>query len=162
MTVLRMLIAAIPIGLALAACNGVEDLGDSCGPPTGKVTNVLDGDTVDLESGVRIRYLLIDTPEIAHSAGETPDCYGDEAKVQNEVLVAGQEVKLEYDEECDDMFDRVLAYVFLGDRMVNGIMLERGYAEILFIKPNDRYLTELEKLEAAAKSSGAGLWSACP
>ncbi len=158
---LRFLIASWLL-VGLAACDGGENLGDPCGPPNGRVVDVLDGDTVDLDSGVRVRYLLIDTPAIAQSAGETSDCYGDEAKEQNEALVAGQEVDLEYDQDCEDPFDRTLAYVFLDDRMVNGIMLERGYAEILFIEPNDRYLTELEELEADAQAAGAGKWSACP
>jgi micrococcal nuclease len=132
-----------------------------CGPGEGVVTRVLDGDTVDLESGVRIRYLLMDTPEIAHNTSEATCCFGDEARLLNESLVLNQTVTLEYDQECQDRYGRTLAYVSVGGRMVNRLMVERGFARVEIIPPNGRYAADFEALEQSAKDANAGLWGAC-
>lgn len=154
-------------GLALLGVAGLaQGCGDEpasrCGARTGVVLRVLDGDTIELESGVIVRYLLVDAPEIAHSASEVAECFGDEAKQANSQLVIGAKVELEYDVACEDRFGRTLAHVSVGDRMVNRTLIERGYARVLVIPPNDRYAEEFEALEAAAESRNAGLWGACP
>jgi len=133
-----------------------------CGPSEGVVTRVLDGDTIDLESGERVRYLMVDTPEISHSAGEIAECFADEAKQFNTDLVAGQTVSLRYDTECTDRFGRLLAYVFVGDREVNTLLVERGFACVLHIPPNgvDRK-DEFESLENQAMQQNKGLWESC-
>lgn len=135
------------------------DPGSRCGPTEGTVARVIDGDTVELESGERVRYLMIDTPEIT---GGKNDCYGAEARSFNEDLVLGKNVHLRYDVECEDQFGRLLAYVSVGGREVNSLMVERGYACLLSIPPNgqDRF-DEFDELEAAAKSGMRGMWGAC-
>ena len=132
-----------------------------CGPAEGTVTRVLDGDTVDLASGVRLRYLLVDTPEISHNASEDACCFSDEARLLNESLVLNQDVTLEYDQECQDMYGRTLAYVSADGRMVNRLMVERGFARVEIIPPNGKYADEFKALEQSAKDADAGLWGAC-
>jgi micrococcal nuclease len=151
------------LALACCACGGEADPDEvgRCGEATGYVERVLDGDTVELRDGRKIRYLLVNTPEIAHHAGEVPECFGNEARALNESLVNGATVRLEYDEECQDRYERTLAYVWLGDVMVNEILLTRGYARLLVIPPNERYESEFEALEQAAQDASAGLWGAC-
>jgi micrococcal nuclease len=158
MKVLLMTLAA-----AVAACDGEEPRPPSpCGPYEGVVTGVVDGDTVDLASGVRLRYLLVDAPEIAHPP-DPADCFGDEAWAENERLVLGEEVALDYDVECQDRYGRTLAYVTFGGRMINRVLVERGYARVLVIPPNgSAYAGEFQALEAEAQAAGAGLWGACP
>ena len=140
---------------ALAAC----DPGGRCGPDTGVVARVIDGDTVELESGERVRYLLVDTPESTTSV----ECYGPEAKGFNADLVEGAEVALLYDAECTDRFDRLLAYVSVAGREVNSILVERGFGCVLHIPPNgaDR-VEEFRSLQEVARAEGRGLWGACP
>ena len=135
---------------------------DSCGPSEGVVARVLDGDTIELESGEKIRYLMVDTPEISHNSSEVAECFADEAKQFNEDLVAGQTVSLVYDIECTDRYDRLLAYVSIGDREINALLVERGFACVLHIPPNgaDRK-TEFQTLENLAKQDNRGLWGAC-
>ena len=110
---------ALALVCALAGCPSGEN---RCGPTSGIVARVLDGDTIDLESGERIRYLMIDTPEVSGNL----ECYGEEAKQLNTELVAGKEVSLQYDVECTDRFDRLLAYVSVGDREINSLTLYNG------------------------------------
>ena len=106
-------------------------------------------------------YLLVDTPEIAHNASEDACCFSDEARLFNESLVLGQAVTLEYDQQCQDMYGRTLAYVSLGERMVNRLLVERGYARVEIIAPNGKYADDFKALEASAKAANAGLWGAC-
>lgn len=141
----------------LAGCD--PDAGDRCGPSVAVVERAVDGDTVELEGGRRVRYLLVDTPEIS---GEASECFGPEARQLNADLVEGQEVELSYDRQCEDDFDRLLAYVSVQGREVNRVLVERGFACVLYIPPNgeDR-LEEFESLEATARAEDRGLWGAC-
>lgn len=145
--------------VALAFAMGAAACGEErCGPSTGTVARAIDGDTLELESGEKIRYLLVDTPE---STTKT-ECYGPEAKAFNRSLVQGQQVELTYDVECRDRFDRLLAYVTVEGQDVNRLMIERGYACVLHISPNgDDRVESYEALEQAAKEAGRGLWGAC-
>ena len=128
-------------------------------PTSGLVTNIVDGDTIDLQSGERIRYLMVDTPE---STGGATDCFGQNAKQFNTDLVLGREVTLAYDEECTDRFGRLLAYVSVGAQEVNALLVERGYACVLYIPPNGtERRDEFETLEAQAKAADRGMWGEC-
>ena len=140
-----------------AGCAAATD--DRCGPSEAVVARAIDGDTVELESGERVRYLLIDTPESTNGAN---DCYGHEAAQFNAQLVEGKTVQLEYDEVCTDKYDRLLAYIELDGRSINELLVERGYACVLHIPPNgDDRAADYEALEAAAKAGMVGMWGAC-
>ncbi|KIG16193.1 hypothetical protein DB30_04805 [Enhygromyxa salina] len=130
-----------------------------CGPTSGVVDRVIDGDTILLESGDRVRYILVDTPEI--TAGKN-ECWGAEASAYNEMLVEGQTISIEYDQECEDQYGRLLAYVSVDGMEVNRALLEGGYACILHISPNgDAKFAAYQNLENTAKQAGVGMWSAC-
>lgn len=154
MRVLSVPCAAL-VGVWLGAC----DTGGECGPASATVVAVIDGDTIDLDSGERVRYLNVDTPEITNGKN---DCYGAEAKQFNEDLVLGKQVTLRYDAECSDRFGRLLAYVRVQDREVNTLMVERGYACVLVIPPNgtDR-ADEFDFIEDQARAEERGMWGAC-
>ncbi len=145
------------IVLLLAACGRDPVDGSPCGPTSGVVARAVDGDTIDLVSGERIRYLLVDTNELSDDS-----CYAEDALVYNRMLVEGKTVTLRYDTECTDFFGRLLAYVSVGDREVNPLLIERGYACVLYIAPNgmDRR-SEFQALEAAARTEGRGMWGSC-
>lgn len=156
---------SLPLVLALLSCStpseeAGEDAGDAarCGPSEGVVATVVDGDTIDLESGERVRYLMIDTPE---STTEV-ECWGPEAKQANTELVAGKTVSLAYDVECEDDYGRLLAYVSRGETVINEVMVERGHACVLHIPPNgDDVVETYESLAYAAEMLDKGLWAAC-
>lgn len=130
-----------------------------CGPTTAIVERIIDGDTIEIDAGERIRYLLVDTPELTSN-----DCWAEEARVFNRDLVTGKEITLEYDTECRDAFGRLLAYVTVneGDREVNPLLVERGYACVLHIPPNggDR-VAEFNSLQNAAEIENRGMWGNC-
>jgi micrococcal nuclease len=130
-----------------------------CGPSQGKVVNVVDGDTVDLETGVRIRLLLIDTPE---TTGGKTDCYGQQAKAFTASFLDGKNVNLQYDTQCTDRFGRTLAYVSVDGKEINSTLVKDGYACVLYVAPDGMARrTEFEDLESVAKTNRTGLWGAC-
>jgi len=130
-----------------------------CGPAEGVVDRVIDGDTIILETGHRIRYILVDTPEITDGKNE---CWGQEAADYNEALVLDQTVTLEYDEECRDVYGRLLAYVSVQGNEVNRLLLENGQACVLHISPNgDDRFAEYQGLENAARNAKLNMWGTC-
>jgi micrococcal nuclease len=150
--------ALVAISLLGCADPSDGDTGSECGPSTATVARVVDGDTIDLDSGERVRYLMIDTPE----STTTTECYGPEAKELNEMLVGGKEIKLRYDVECMDKYGRLLAYIEVSGQEINKVLLERGYACVLHIPPNgDDVVDEYEALETEARMLDKGLWAAC-
>lgn len=147
--------------LPLACAGPSADEGDdptACGPSEAVVARVIDGDTIELDSGERVRYLMIDSPESTTQV----ECWGPEAKQANQDLVEGKTVQLRYDAECSDQYDRQLAYVELSGQVINEVMVERGHACVLHISPNgDDLVDEYEALETAARMLDKGLWAAC-
>jgi micrococcal nuclease len=141
--------------LFLAACG----TGSPCGPTEAKVDRVIDGDTIVLSTGEKIRYLLVDAPETTNGHD---DCYGSNAAQFNSDLVLGKTVELSYDVECTDKYDRLLAYVSVDGQEVNRLMIERGYACVLHIPPDgDSRADEFKMYQQQAKTAMRGLWGAC-
>ena len=130
------------------------------------VVHVDDGDTIDVRIGPRterVRYIGVDAPEIAHEARDgrpfhagTPG--GAAAAHVNATLVAGRAVKLELDVEPRDRYGRLLAYVWVGNTMINAELVARGYARAMPIAPNLRYASRFAALESQARTEGLGLW----
>ena len=99
------------------------------------VTRVVDGDTIVLSNGERLRYIGVDTPETKHPK-KGLQCYGKEASAFNKKLVEGKKVKLEFDVQQKDRYGRLLAYVYLEDgTFVNAELLRKGYAQVMTIPP---------------------------
>jgi micrococcal nuclease len=117
-----------------------------------------DGDTIVLENKERIRYIGMNTPEIAHP-GKSAERYGYEAAQFNKKLVLSEKVRLEFDSEKQDQYGRTLAYVFLEDgTMVNEKLVEQGYAYVLTGKSKGKYDSLLLKKQQAAMDAGKGMW----
>jgi len=122
-----------------------------------KVLRVIDGDTIELENGERVRYIGIDTPETKHPS-KPVEYYGREADSANRALVERKEVRLEFDVQERDQYGRLLAYVFVGDIFVNAWLVENGYAQVMTIPPNVRYAERFLELQQKAREEGKGLW----
>jgi micrococcal nuclease len=128
-----------------------------------EVTRVVDGDTVEVQLDGQeedVRYIGVDTPETVKPE-EPVECFGPQASSFNHRLVEGRQVRLVFDRERRDVYGRLLAYVYLGDRFVNAELVRRGLAETLTIPPNNRFAEQLKRLEIAAARAGRGLWGAC-
>jgi micrococcal nuclease len=127
------------------------------------VTRVVDGDTIEVRLDGRledVRYIGVDTPETV-KPGTPVQCFGPRASSFDHRLVEHRRVRLVFGVERRDVYGRLLAYVYLGDRFVNAELVRRGLARTLTIPPNDRFATYLKRLEIAAARAGRGLWSTC-
>ena len=124
-----------------------------------RASRVIDGDTVVLADGERIRYIGIDTPEMRHPRKKVRQM-AVIAKEVNEKLVLGKDLTLEYDVEKRDKYDRLLAYVYLEDgTFVNAELIKQGYALIMTIPPNVKHADEFLRLQIEAREQKRGLWA---
>ncbi len=132
-----------------------------------KVKSVIDGDTVELSNGRHVRYIGIDTPETKKNTKEgwveVREPFGPEAKRFNEELVLGQKVRLEFDVQKEDKYNRLLAYCFVlrGGRevFVQAELIKNGLAYLYTFPPNIKYTDVLVEALREARSNKVGVWS---
>ena len=157
-----MLLVAVAIVLA-RPWEQVRLGGELPGSAIAYVLRAVDGDTIEvrLEGGREdVRYIGIDTPETV-KPGTPVQCFGPQAHHFNARLVTHRRVRLVFGVERRDVYGRLLAYVYLGDRFVNAELARRGLALTLTIPPNDRFAGRFKRLQMAAARAGRGLWGAC-
>jgi micrococcal nuclease len=125
------------------------------------VRRVVDGDTLELEGGKRVRLLQVDAPEPGQD-----ECYGREAgAVLAELLPRGSVVRLEAEPSLGtvDDYGRLLRYVFADGANVNVVLVRRGAASVYFFRgQRGRYAERLLAEAQRARRAGKGLWGACP
>lgn len=146
-----LLFSLLLVGLLLTGC-GIEFEPPTDGSETGRVINVIDGDTIVVDIGGRaetIRYVGINTPE------RDEPCYWDATRA-NEALVDGRTVRLVRDVTNRDRYDRLLRYVYVGDTLVGRELIAQGYAEVVLYEPDDRFYEEYRSLEIEAARAGRG------
>lgn len=126
-----------------------------------EVGRVIDGDTVELTDGRKVRYIGIDTPELG-TAKQGAQCYALQARDRNRELVEGKTVSLRKDISETDKYGRILRYVYVGDVMVNDALVYEGFARVATFPPDVAYADRFLASERSARQSGRGLWSGCP
>lgn len=119
------------------------------------VSRVIDGDTIELASGERVRYIGVNTPEITKGKNE---CFGREAFQKNQELVAGQSVRLEKDVSETDQYGRWLRYVWVNDVMINEYLVASGYAQVATYPPDVKYQSVFLAAQQTARENKQGLW----
>jgi micrococcal nuclease len=156
------LLAALAVVAALGGGALLDRGQEAGGTETAKVERVVDGDTIVLAGGERVRYIGVDTPESV-KPGTPVQCFAKAAARANERLVAGRRVRLRFDAERRDRYGRLLAYVYrAGDGLfVNAQLVRGGYATTLTIPPNVAHAAEFRRLARSAREAGRGLWSSC-
>ena len=136
------------------------------------VERAVDGDTLKLGTGERVRLIGIDTPEMH----ESEKLYRDAARTHQDVrtiqalgrrayeftrsLVEGKLVRLEFDVERRDKYGRLLAYVYLVNEgtFVNAEIVKQGYASLMTYPPNVKHADLFLKLYQEARENKRGLW----
>ena len=122
------------------------------------VVRVVDGDTLLLERGVRVRFLGVNTPEIAHD-NQPEEPLGQEAKEFTRRFIDRKTVTLEYDQERVDDYGRTLAYVYADGRMLNEALIEAGLSEAVTRHPYRQDRKRLfEAAEDRAYGKKIGIW----
>jgi micrococcal nuclease len=179
-----LVLALMAIGAATASCaphrvvlsrQAPATLGEE--PPgheTGKVTRVVDGDTIEVKvtgrvdgpgagdarigSSYNVRLIGIDTPESV-KPNSPVECFGRESSAAAKALLEGGSVKLVKDVEETDRYDRLLRYVYLGHELANARLVVNGYAAVFTYPPNVRHSELFVALQREARDEQRGLWS---
>ena len=128
------------------------------------ISRVVDGDTVDLTNGRRVRLVQIDTPEVYNGA----ECYGPQASAATKrLLPAGTKVRLLPDPAAGstDRYGRLLRYVV---RVADGVNInlrlvaDGAAAPYFYDRQRGRFAAQLERLAQRARAERRGLWGRCP
>lgn len=118
---------------------------------TATVVRVIDGDTIELANGNKVRLLGIDAPERG-------SYYYEEVKQRLEQLIKGKTVALERDVNNKDNFNRLLRYVFVDGVFVNLKLVEEGCAYAYVVAPDEKYINELIEAEGKARRQRILIW----
>lgn len=147
------IIALLMLTLSAAGCNPAEPADETSeDQDTARVARVVDGDTVELSDGRKVRYLGVNTPERGQP-------FYQQAKDFNARIVDGKTVWLEFDADTFDKYGRTLAHVFVGKTHVNLELVRQGYANVYTVPPNLKYNEELLAAEREAREHQRGLWA---
>jgi len=135
-------------------------------------TRVVDGDTIVVEKIGKIRLIGVDTPETKHPR-KPVEYFGKEASNFTKRMVEGKRVRIEYDWQRKDKYNRVLAYVYVMandvkdmpefknrasiELMVNAELIKQGYGHA-YTKFPFKYLEQFRKYEKEARENKRGLW----
>lgn len=121
-----------------------------------KVSRVIDGDTIEIEGGEKVRYLGVNTPE----STTKKECFGHEAAVRNRELVEGKVVRLERGKLDREKYGRLIRYVYVDGKLVNLELIREGYAFAYMVKGMNR-ADEFENAEREARDARRGMWKSC-
>jgi micrococcal nuclease len=125
------------------------------------VTQVIDGDTIEVEGGVRVRMIGINTPETVDPRRPV-QCFGTEASRRTHELLDGQRIRLVKDVSETDKYGRLLRYVYRTDgTFVNLALVRDGYAQASAYPPDIAHKAEFAAVQTQARIAGLGLWGAC-
>jgi micrococcal nuclease len=144
--------------------------GPSFGPTSARdfatVTKIIDGDTIQVDMSGKdytVDYIGIDAPE-PDAADPTVRAQAASATATNAALVEGHDVYLEHDVSDTDGSDRLLRNVWFVDSggsnvLVNLELVRLGFAKVLTVEPDHKYVAYLATAENAARSEHLGIWS---
>ncbi len=137
------------------------------------VLRVIDGDTIVLNTGEKVRYIGVNTPEISDNKNKV-ECFAVDAYNANKSLVEGKIVRLEKDISNTDKYDRLLRYVYVADPsyvstpggqikelFVNDYLVKYGYAQVATYPPDVKFYKQLLNSQTEARSSLLGIWKTC-
>jgi endonuclease YncB( thermonuclease family) len=136
---------------------------------TVRVARVIDGDTIVIDGGERVRYIGMDTPEIVDPR-KPVQCFGRESAARNRELVEGKMVRLVRDVSDRDKYHRLLRYVYLANTstslgasgvFINLELVKEGYATAFAYPPDILHAKDFVAAEKSARDAKLGLWSVC-
>ena len=124
-----------------------------------RVIRSVDGDTIELEGGQKVRYVGVNAPETVDPRRKV-ECFGKEASTVNASLVEGKMVRLERDVSGTDKYGRLLRFVYLEDgTFVNEVLVREGYAYASAYAPDLTRKFFFAEAEKDARKNQRGLWS---
>jgi len=137
-----------------------------CGSPQewAELARVVDGDTLILAGGERLRVIGINTPELASRRGPA-EAFSGSAKAAVQAFFAGsRRIGLRRGRQTKDRHGRSLVHIYRADGLsLAQQLLAQGLAMHIVVPPNSRDWQCLAAVEAVARAAGRGQWgSAVP
>lgn len=128
------------------------------------IVRVVDGDTIkiklDNNKEETIRLLLVDTPESVHPTKPVQPFAIEASDFVKKLLPVGKDVEVELGTNERDKYGRLLAYLYTDGKMVNQLLLEKGYARVAYVfAPNTKYIDEFRDIQEKAQLNEIGIWS---
>jgi micrococcal nuclease len=124
-----------------------------------RVARVVDGDTIELDNGEKVRYIGVNAPESVKPRSPV-ECFGREASAKNKELVEGKSVRLEKDVSDRDRYGRLLRFVYLEDgTFVNDELVRQGYAYADTFPPDVSKADQFREAQREARENRRGLWA---
>lgn len=130
--------------------------------PKYNVVRVVDGDTLVISyNGVdeKLRLIGVDTPESVHPDKSKNTEFGNTVSSYSKSQLEGKSVGIEFDVQERDQYGRLLAYIYIGNKMYNKTLLSKGYASVSTYPPNVKYVDEFTKLQKDARENQVGMWA---
>ncbi len=121
------------------------------------VKKIIDGNTIELDSGEIVKYIGTQAPELNRKEGGS-EFYAKEAARFNKKLVFMKKVRLEFDEQKKDPQGRILAYVYVKKTLINTELIKNGCAKAHIVEPNTKYKEVLLGAEKKAIDADKGIW----
>ncbi len=132
----------------------------------GHVESIVDGDTLFLDSGLKVRLSAMQAPKIPLGRPGYPTWpLGQEAKEELGNIANGKRVQLFYGGLRRDRYDRALAQVFLIDEngqpgvWLQEEMIRRGFARVYTWPDTWQNSSKLYSAEIDARDNNRGIWS---
>jgi endonuclease YncB( thermonuclease family) len=116
------------------------------------VSRVIDGDTIELRGGQRVRLIGVDTPERGTALGDV-------ARARVQELVEGRSLRLEYEAARADRFGRTLAHVWVGEELLAAVLAREGLATVALFATHTLHADRLLAAQDQARRDGRGLWA---
>jgi micrococcal nuclease len=129
-------------------------------PAARVVTRVVDGDTLVLDGGEKVRLIGVDAPETVHP-DEPVGRLGRAASAFTRRVAEGRSVRVESDAKSGarDRYGRSLAYVWLSDgTLLNLELIRQGYGFAYTRFPFAR-MDDFRRAEREARAEQRGLWA---
>lgn len=129
-----------------------------------KFSKCVDGDTLKViieDKEYTVRMLSIDTPESVKANTEV-EYYGKESSEYTcKKLTNAKKIELEYDEKSDkfDKYDRLLAWVFVDNKLLQAELVELGYAKVAYLYDDYKYNDILKTKQELASIKNLGIWN---
>lgn len=141
------------------------DLVEKTSTISASIVRVVDGDTIKIKldnnnKEETVRLLLVDTPESVHPTKPVQPFAIEASDFVKKLLPKGKDVKIELGTNERDKYGRLLAYLFTDGKMVNQLLLEKGYARVAYVfAPNTKYIDEFRDIQEKAQLKKMGIWS---
>ncbi len=153
-------LASLPVLGAAAGCSEQADLDAG---EQGRVSRVLDGDVLALETGLRVRLVEVEAPATGYR-DRVGEPWAEEARSVLAAAAVGRQAQLWYGGLSRDGYARALAHVIARDEVgsevwLNGMLVRQGAGRVRTYTDNARRARRLLALEAEARAAKRGLWA---